>query len=370
MRSRRSDLEHQEAVSRRLALLGDELAGVRPARLSPLPTPPSGPQPVAPPLEDEAPQWYDEHTRTAVRREPAPVVPLHPGTAPRSFPAAPPAVATLPVPGRHAARRPGPAAALPGAVADALPGRLGDRLGGLALGAPQVAVVAVLLALGLAVTCWWLVRSDASPAEDELSAAPAVGLVTPSGPAGAAGAAGATGAARSPDEGAVEAGQASAAAGQDAPATVTVDVAGKVRRPGIAVLGAGARVVDALTAAGGARPGVDLTTLNLARVLVDGEQLLVGIDPPTGAAAAAGRPPASGATTGASGTAPVPGALVDLNTATADQLDALPEVGPVTAQAILDWRTEHGSFTSVDELLEVGGIGEVTLAKIAPFVTV
>jgi competence protein ComEA len=140
---------------------------------------------------------------------------------------------------------------------------------------------------------------------------------------------------------------------------VTVDVAGKVRRPGIAVLDAGARVVDALKAAGGARPGVDLSGLNLARVLVDGEQILVGVPAPVGLAASAA--PSAGAPGGP---------LVNLNTATETELDGLPEVGPVTAQAILSWRDEHGGFSSVDELLEVDGIGDATLAKLAPLVTV
>jgi competence protein ComEA len=140
---------------------------------------------------------------------------------------------------------------------------------------------------------------------------------------------------------------------------VTVDVAGKVRRPGIAVLGAGARVVDALEAAGGVRAGVDVAGLNLARVLVDGEQVLVGVPPVPGVAASAPMP---------SGGPPT--ALVNLNTADAAQLDTLPDVGPVTAESILAWRTEHGAFSSVDELLEVDGIGEATLARIAPLVTV
>ena len=154
------------------------------------------------------------------------------------------------------------------------------------------------------------------------------------------------------------AGQSSGAA----PGTVTVDVAGKVRHPGIAVLDAGARVVDALEAAGGARPGVDLTGLNLARVLVDGEQVVVGGPAPSGAAAAASAfRPASRA---------VRSALVNLNTASESELDTLPEVGPVTAASILQWRDQHGGFTSVDELLEVDGIGEVTLGKLAPYVTV
>ena len=141
--------------------------------------------------------------------------------------------------------------------------------------------------------------------------------------------------------------------------SVTVDVAGKVRRPGIAVLDPGSRVVDALKAAGGARGGVDLSGLNLARVLVDGEQILVGEPAPVGLAASA--VPSAGAPGGP---------LVNLNTASEAELEALPEVGPVTAQAILAWRTEHGGFTSVDELLEVDGIGDATLGQLAPYVTV
>ena len=146
-----------------------------------------------------------------------------------------------------------------------------------------------------------------------------------------------------------------------------------MRRPGIAVLPAGSRVVDALEAAGGARPGADLQTLNLARLLVDGEQLLVGVPPASGTAAGAlSGPPAAvpDTTSGAGSTgATAPAALVDLNTADEAALETLPGVGPVTAAAILQWRTEHGAFTSVDELLEVSGIGDATLAEIAPHVT-
>jgi competence protein ComEA len=142
-----------------------------------------------------------------------------------------------------------------------------------------------------------------------------------------------------------------------------VDVVGKVRRPGIVRLPVGARVVDALRAAGGARPGVGTRSLNLARPLVDGEQIVVGFHVPAlGGGGSAGT--TSAPETGAS-IAPV-----DLNTATAEQLDTLPDIGPVTAQAILTWRTENGSFTSVDELLEVSGIGDATLADIAPYVYV
>jgi competence protein ComEA len=150
------------------------------------------------------------------------------------------------------------------------------------------------------------------------------------------------------------------------PAQVVVDVVGKVRRPGIAVLPAGSRVVDAVEASGGARPGVDLSSLNLARVLVDGEQVVVGQDRPAGVAAGVlagpspvGTPPSTAG----------PPALVNLNTADQATLETLPGIGPVTATAILQWRTEHGTFTSVDELLEVSGIGEATLAELAPHVT-
>ncbi len=149
------------------------------------------------------------------------------------------------------------------------------------------------------------------------------------------------------------------AASPGAATSVTVDVAGKVRRPGVATLPAGSRVVDALERAGGPRGRVDLSALNLARVLVDGEQILVGRSSRRGGLAAS-----------ASAAAPDPaGALVNINTATSEQLDTLPGVGPVTAQKILDWRGANGAFSSVDELLEVDGIGEKTLADLAPHVT-
>lgn len=215
----------------------------------------------------------------------------------------------------------------------------------MSLGPAQLAVVAVLVALGLAVTCWWLLRGGADPAS-ELAAAPAHGVASASTVVQPL---------ATPSAGATPPGVAT-------PGTVTVDVAGKVRHPGIAVLDQGSRVVDALEAAGGARPGVDLTGLNLARLLVDGEQVVVGEPALTGAAAAAA--PASGTPAGG------PPTLVNLNTATETELDTLPEVGPVTAASILAWRDQHGGFTSVDELLEVDGIGEVTLDRLAPFVTV
>ncbi|GAA1153900.1 ComEA family DNA-binding protein [Nocardioides aquiterrae] len=241
----------------------------------------------------------------------------------RPEPAAEPPAPPVPVPGRHAARR----------SVSLLPEPLRGRI---ALGPAQLAVVAVLLAAGLVVTCWWVLRGQAERVEapPPVSVASAPPLVDASPVAASASASAATG-------------------------SVTVDVTGKVRRPGIVVLDAGARVVDALEAAGGARPGVDLSGLNLARVLVDGEQVVVGVPAPAGAAASALASP------GAPG-----GPLVNLNTASQSELESLPEVGPVTAQAILQWRDEHGGFTAVDELLEVDGIGDATLSQVAPYVTV
>jgi competence protein ComEA len=246
--------------------------------------------------------------------------------------------APLPVPGRHAARR--SAASVAGLVPQTLRGRV-------ALGPGAVAVLAVLVAAGLAVTAWLVLRSDATevaatpiePVTDAVSATPLV--AAPGAPAPASGPSGTS-------------------AGPGSPSVeLVVDVAGKVRRPGIVVLPAGSRVVDALEAAGGARRGVRLTALNLARPLVDGEQVLVGATPAAGVAASAPPP-------GAGGSVPT---MVSLNSADRAALEELPEVGPVTAQAILDWRAAHGGFRAVDELLEVDGIGEATLARIAPHVT-
>lgn len=141
-------------------------------------------------------------------------------------------------------------------------------------------------------------------------------------------------------------------------AQVVVDVAGKVRRPGIVTLPAGSRVHQAIRAAGGTRGRGDLTGLNLARVLTDGEQVLVGVEQ---------APAGAGSGGGASGGA---GAAVNLNSATLEELDSLPGVGPVTAQSIIDWRTENGRFRSVDDLLEVSGIGDKTLADLRDLVTV
>ena len=137
---------------------------------------------------------------------------------------------------------------------------------------------------------------------------------------------------------------------------LVVDVAGKVRHPGVYRLPMGSRVVDAVRAAGGALPGASTVELNLAAPLQDGQQVVVGM--PT--VAASGPTGASGATAG----------QVNLNTAGLDQLESLPGVGPVLAQNILDWRNEHGRFTAVSQLNEVTGIGAVKFATLRPHVTV
>ncbi|MDA0634945.1 ComEA family DNA-binding protein [Nonomuraea sp. MCN248] len=134
---------------------------------------------------------------------------------------------------------------------------------------------------------------------------------------------------------------------------VTVHVAGKVHEPGVYPLPTGSRVQDAITAAGGVRRGASLDTLNLARRLVDGEQIMVGL--PAAAPGPAGAPDA---------------AVLDLNAATQDQLEQLPGVGEVLASRIIDFRTTHGGFTSVDQLRDVSGIGTRRFDEIKPKVRV
>jgi competence protein ComEA len=146
------------------------------------------------------------------------------------------------------------------------------------------------------------------------------------------------------------------------PAQLVVHVAGWVRRPGVYELPDGDRVVDAIEAAGGPRKGADLGALNLAALLVDAQQVLVP-------RAAEGASAPVGASPGDAGTGSVP-LLVNVNVAEAEELETLPGIGEVLAAAIIAYREEHGPFTSVDQLLDVSGIGEVTLEEIRDLVTV
>lgn len=147
------------------------------------------------------------------------------------------------------------------------------------------------------------------------------------------------------------------------PATIVVDVAGWVRRPGVYEFRQGDRVIDAVRMAGGAKPGADLTSINLAALLTDGQQIVVFKRGKTGA----GTGVAGGSGPSGSGGAET---LVNLNTATLDQLESLPGIGPALGQRILDYRQVHGPFRSVDDLLNVSGIGEKRLADLRPRVTV
>jgi competence protein ComEA len=152
-------------------------------------------------------------------------------------------------------------------------------------------------------------------------------------------------------------------------AALVVHVVGAVRRPGLYRLREGSRVADAVARAGGATRRADLAALNLAAPLVDGVQILV---PPR--AAVAGAPPgdAEGGESGAgaaAGGVGVAGSKLSLATASAEELDELPGVGPVTAQNIIDYRTEHGPFRSVDDLDAVPGIGPARIEQLRELVT-
>ncbi|MEH0844381.1 helix-hairpin-helix domain-containing protein [Micromonospora sp. CPCC 205711] len=204
------------------------------------------------------------------------------------------------------------------------PGRRGVR---------ALAVVAVLVVLGAGF--WsWRSRPRAEPVRPE--------------PASAASSAGGPSAAAVP--------------AADPGGELVVAVAGKVRRPGLVRVPAGARVADAVEAAGGALPGVDVALLNPARKVADGELILVGVAAPPGQAGPAGA--------SAGGAAPTAGGRLNLNTATLAQLDALPGVGPVLAQRILTHRDQQGGFRSVGDLRQVEGIGDARYEQLKDLVTV
>ena len=152
---------------------------------------------------------------------------------------------------------------------------------------------------------------------------------------------------------------------------VTVHVRGRIPRPGVVTLPAGSRVVDAIEAAGGVKAGASIGALNLARLLVDGEQVAVGVRGEKGDPSGI---PAGGTDAGSSG-GPEGGpsgggALLDLNAATASELEELPGIGPVLAERIVQWREDNGRFTDVEVLGEVSGIGDALMAQLRPLVRV
>jgi competence protein ComEA len=191
-------------------------------------------------------------------------------------------------------------------------------------GVRALAVVAVVVAV-LAAAIAWRARPELEP------------LARPTRESGASGAVagGATG---------------------SAAAVVVVAVSGLVHKPGLVRLPAGSRVADAIDAAGGALPGTDLSMLNLARKVADGELIVVGL-------AASAMPAASAP--GGGGTGPV-----NLNTATTEQLQTLPGVGPVLAQRIIDYREQNGGFHTVEDLRKVTGIGDARFNELKSRVTV
>jgi competence protein ComEA len=204
-------------------------------------------------------------------------------------------------------------------------GSIRERLAALSRG--ELVGLVALLAVTLGGAGLWYVRSLPRPVE--VAAAPSGG--TASAPASAS---------PSPE------------------VVVLVDVAGWVHRPGVYEFTEGARVIDAIDAAGGARSGALLEALNLAAPLTDGTQILV---PREGQEGVAPAPVTGGA---------VAGGLVNVNSAIATELEELPGIGEVIAQRIIDYRTENGPFATVDELLEVSGIGDAILESIRELVTV
>ncbi|MEV0003192.1 helix-hairpin-helix domain-containing protein [Micromonospora sp. NPDC050980] len=312
--------DEETTVRRRLALLFTPAAG-----RTTVPPPAGGtPQAVRAATPEPSPAYpYPQPDRSAPRR--GPVEPDHAPTplfgASVVGDADGPEADPPPEPSRGlASRLPGPGAFDPG--------RRGVR---------ALAAVAALVVLVAAVWAWRS-RPTAEP----------VRAVAPAGDATRAAAGAVT-----------EAAAPAASSGQ----VVVVAVAGKVRRPGLVRLPAGARLADAVAAAGGALPGVDVALLNPARKLTDGELILVGVTAPPGQAAPG--PATGGGVPGGPAVGPV-----NLNTATLAQLDTLPGVGPVLAQRILDHREQHGGFRSVSELRQVEGIGDARYEQLKELVTV
>jgi competence protein ComEA len=250
-----------------------------------------------------------------------------------------------------------------------------DRIDDLAAGghSPGRLLAAACAVTIAAVVGWRLLAPPAPPPEMELpfaeqSARPDEPAAPGAAPPAAAGEAPAG--ASAAESGAALPSTAGAPAGGGAGGEVVVHVVGAVEAPGVQRLPVGARVIDAIDAAGGASPDADLGRINLAAVLADGQQVYVlrpGETPPL-------PPPGAGAAglggSGGSGAPGGTGGLVDINTASAAQLEELPGVGPTTAAAIISHRDQHGPFASVDDLLDVRGIGEAKLEQLRDLATV
>ena len=226
----------------------------------------------------------------------------------------------------------------------------------------HVGVVAVLLLAGLLWSGWSLLR-----ARPVALATPPTVVVSTGQPAPAAATAPTT-------PGSTAAVVASPSPSATTTGRVVVHVLGAVRRPGLVTLSGQARVQDAVDAAGGFTHRADPGELNLAQLLQDGQQVVIGTtahpDGEVRNSSGSGDGGPTGNRSSAGGSAPSAGGVLDLNQADATQLEELPGVGPVTAGAIVAWRTEHGRFSSVEELQEVDGIGPKTFARIAPHVRV
>lgn len=218
-------------------------------------------------------------------------------------------------------------------------------------GVKALAVVALVVVLIAAVIAW-----RARPKQQPVAAEAVAVAGTPTEPGGTTLDGGAAG----PDGTAGSGNPVASGATGASPGEVVVAVAGKVRKPGLVRLPAGARVADALEAAGGALPGTDVALLNLARKVTDGELILVGVT----------APPAQPAAPGGAGQPTQSGGMVNLNTATLAELDALPGVGPVLAQRILNHRDQHGGFRAVSDLRQVDGIGDARYEQLKELVTV
>lgn len=236
--------------------------------------------------------------------------------------------------------------------------RLGDRARHLIAAARPVRLAMGALAIaGVGVAVWWLLRNPAASVEERLpmAAAARTTAVRP------------TATSTSP-----AAGGPSPPPATGSESVIVVQAAGAVARPGVYRVAAGARVADLVAAAGGPAPEADLDSVALAAKLSDGQRVYV---PKRGEAAAGGGVGAldgtgGGAAGAGAGGAPSPEMPLDLNMATADQLDLLPGVGPATAAAIVAYRTKHGPFRAVEELLEVRGIGAAKLDAVRDLVRV